>query len=131
MNNLVFNVNVNKILRFSSRSIISQQILSRPLRGDHNVLGGSKLIQKNLRHSFLIVETLFWFIDANKLKKWMYLSLFQRPAIHSVKLPRMYFAQFSVKLPNKLFTFYLVKNLSWLNHPATKWRHLKICSKLG
>ena len=69
MSNLVSNVYVNKILRFSSPSIIPQQILSRPLRGDHNVLGGGKLIQKNLRHSFLIVETLFWFLEANKLKK--------------------------------------------------------------
>ena len=68
MNNLVSNVNVNKTLRFSSPSIIPQQILSRPLRGDHNVLGGGKSIQKNLRHSFLIVETLFWFLEANKLK---------------------------------------------------------------
>ena len=68
MNNLVSNVSVNKILRFSYPSVMLQQMLSRPLR-DNYVFWGGKLIQKHLGPSFLIVETSCWFLEANKLKK--------------------------------------------------------------
>ena len=130
MNNLVSNVNVNKILRFSYPSVMLQQMLSRPLR-DNYVFWGGKLIQKHLGPSFLIVQTSFWFLEANKLKKWMYLFLFLRPVIHSVKLPPMYYVQFSLKLPNKLVTFYNVKNRSWLNHERIQKFVVSLVSSLN
>ena len=69
MNNLVSNVNVKKNIEILKSFCHAPTNAFKVSKSDCNVFGGGKLIKKNLRPSFLIVETLFWFLEANKLKK--------------------------------------------------------------